>query len=201
MQSRFLSLSIIMLLLSGCWQEMTLYSIRLQGDDWQRLEIRQPLQVDHDYSSSKYDVKIPHHYKLERKKYVIDISVKPNEHDWQTNLQILMTNKLDTRILSVESSWAGNCGIVGQTSAAGEWSNRPDKLKSVGHPFFTDAKTTGFLWYPGTNYCKNGISQTAEHASKYPITLKIYHDADLIGEEQINFEIFKNGIRKYIVMP
>lgn len=201
MKIRLLGLFTIAVILSGCWQEMALYNIRLKGDVWQRLEIRLPSKADHDYSSSKYDVKIAHRYQLERKKYTVNVEVNPSNHGWQTALQILTVSRLNSQILNVKASWAGNCGLIGKTSKTGRWQTQLDKVESLGYPFFTDPKAIGFVWRPTRHFCINDVLETPEQASSFPIIIKVFDDGNLIGEEQINFDIFKNGIKKYIVMP
>lgn len=186
---------------SGNWKQMTLYSVQLEGEEWKKLDVRLPADVDGHLDFIKYEVPIPHRYSLERLAYIIDVEVNPSGHNGLVSLQMLTTKKSDGRFLRVESSWSGNCGIVGNTSKTGSWDTKLDKIQSMGHPYFTNPKAVGFLWYPGTGYCAKDAPQTAEHASSFPIILKIYDGSELIGEEQINFEIFKNGIWKYILMP
>ena len=183
------------------WQEMTLYNIRLKGDVWKWLEVRLPSKADHDYSSSKYDVKIAHRYQLDRKKYTVNVEVNPSNHGWQTTLQILTVSKLNSQVLNVEASWAGNCGLIGKTSKTGRWQTPLDKIESLGYPFFTDPKAIGFAWRPTRSFCTDDSLETPEQASSFPIIIKVFDDGNLIGEEQIDFEIFENGIKKYIVMP
>ncbi len=177
------------------WEQLQLYSIVLKGNSWQSLNIQLPPKVDTGYRVTEYKIAIPHRYQLKRKQYIIDIEVNPNDHSWPINLQMTTLRKPDLQALKVASSWLGNCGKTGA------WEPEAKRFSSWGSGYFTKPKAIGFLWYPGTGYCTEGIPETAEHASSFPIQLKIFDGSDLIGEEQIDFEIFENGIMKYIVMP
>ncbi len=186
---------------SSSWKQLTLYSIRLEGDEWKKLDIRLPPEKNGRLDVIEYKIAIPYRYYLERELYIIDIEVNPTAHIGSTSLQIVTTRQSDGQILSVETSWGGRCGLVGNITKAGSWDSDLDKLQSMGYPYFTNPKSVGFLWYNGMKYCKEGSSETIEHASSFPIIMKIYDGLDLIGEEQIDFEIFENGIMKYILMP
>jgi hypothetical protein len=185
---------------SDSWKQQSLYSIRLKDDVWTKFDIRIPTEVDARLQFIDYDVPIPHRYQLEREAYTIDVEVNPTERFWPMALQMLTTSQSDSRPLRVESSWNGNCGIVGNTSNDGDWDSELDKGLSMGHPYFTNPKAVGFLWADDAGYCKEDMPQTVQHASSFPIILKIYDGPKLIGEEQIDFEIFENGIRRYILM-
>ncbi len=194
MKIKLIGLPIIVSLLLSCSQEMKLYSIRLKGDLWKRQEVRLPSKFDHDYSWSKYNREVAHKYQLERDAYHIDVEVNPAGHGLQTNFQLLITRNLDQKVLKVESSWGGSCGKIGS------WKPKPNLTTSWGTGYFTKLDAVGFLWGPG-GYCAKGDPNTAEYASSFPIILKIYDGEHLIGEEQIDFEIFENGIMEYSVMP
>ena len=183
------------------WEQLPIYNIRIKGDSWQALDIQLPPQLNVAYNVMEYEVAIPHRYRLEREHYVIDIEVNPTGHSLQANLQILTTHNSGSHKLRVESSWEGNCGSIGKASKKKSWGTRTDKIETLGSPFLTDPKAIAFVWRRYTGDCTKDALETIEFASFFPIILKIYDGLDLLGEEQIDFEIFKNGVRKYLVMP
>ena len=189
---------VVAIVLSGCVHKKTKFNIRIEGDDWQR----------DDYLPPRFTLQgklflgvqeVPQLYKLERDTYRIDVRVNATKHSLLTSLQISVLGRPLSRQLRVEPFWEGNCGKIGH------WGNETviaDQLvTSWGYPFFDDPLAVGFIWYPGTGYCTQGIPQTPEQASAFPIILKIYGDTGLIGEEQIEIEIFQNGYMYYLVTP
>ena len=179
------------------WKTLTLNNIRLKGDVWQRSDIRFPSGIDGHTDYIEYKVAIPHRYLLERERYIVDIEVSPTEATQQIAVQIVTTRQSDGQRLKVESSWHGNCGTTDLAENIGSWFTELREPKSIRHHYFTDPKAIGFTWDRGNLYCTEDTPKTIEHASSFPILLKIFDGSALIGEEQIDFEIFGNGIMTY----
>ena len=136
----------------------------------------------------QYEVAIPNKYKLVRDKYMIEIELNPIRHGTQTNMQIVALAISDTAMdyLNIEPSWEGECGEL---------------LDSKSH-FIANKNAVGFAIEDGMQNC----SESEQNNGKLlvplvinPITLKIFDGDNLIGEEQINAEVFYNGIHKYLV--
>jgi hypothetical protein len=183
------------------WPHTTLQSIVVKGDLWTPLDIRLPTEVDNQQHWIKYTTPIPHRYQLKQEHYKIDIEINPVKEIGPTVLQILATRTSDAKVLSVELSWGGNCARIGKLSKTGQWDTNREKYDAMGGLYFTNPRAVGFLWYRGTMYCKNDTTETMQQASSFPILLKIHDDSTLLGEAQIDFEIFENGISKSRGMP
>jgi hypothetical protein len=182
---------LIGLFLRECIHELPIYSLQVKGEAWESSDFRVP-----KYSNSpkiggrvyfSKEIKIPHKYKLARDNYIVYVSFNPKDEHWAVNLQISALLKLNKEKLRVESIWRGNCGVSHLFNSG---SFEEEVYRQM---YLIDSFSTGFVWEAGTESC------TAENASKYPIELKIFYRDNLIGEEKVDFEIFRNGKILYIV--
>jgi GTPase SAR1 family protein len=182
------------------WPQSPLQSIVFKGDLWQPLDIRLPTEVDNQQYWIKYNSPIPHLYQLTRKNYQINIEVNPprrNVYIGPISLQILATRTSDDKALRVEISWQGNCARVGKISKTGKWDTYQERYDDMTDFYFTDPSAVGFLWGRGSGGCRKDTPEAMQQASSFPISLKIYDGSILLGEAQIDFEIFENGISKF----
>lgn len=136
----------------------------------------------------EYEVAVPNRYQLSRDHYIIDIEINPTRHGTQTNMQIVAqpTSETGDRYLRIEPQWQGQCGMI---------------LTPKSH-FITNKNAIGFAIERHRQNCKELKQNNGKLVSPLvinPIKLKIYDGATLIGEEQIDFEVFYNGIRRYLV--
>lgn len=165
------------------WEQMPIYNIRFKEGPWRALDIRIPPQLKTGYNRIEYQVAIPHRYQLTQKDYVIDIEVNPTRHSMQANLQILVTSSSESQELRIEPSWAGNCGEIGSSRTF----------------LLTNPKGISFVWRRHSGDCSEEVLENIENVSFDPILLKVYDGSKLLGEERIDFEIFNNGIMRYVV--
>lgn len=182
---------------SDNWAQSPIYSIRLKGELWEKSDFYSPYEKGPNMYMVQYAVAIPHRYQLKLEAYTIDVEIRPIDHRGANAFQVLTIPKIDGQILRVESSWDGGCGLTGLISEMGMWDDESQTKYLTGQSYFTDPKAIGFLWGHYARYCQNKVIETIEQVSAMPLMLKIYDGENLIGEEQIAFEIFKNGIKKH----
>ena len=170
------------------WHQLPIHNIRINDSHWQRLDIDLPIVTRGSNNIMEYEVAIPNRYQLVRDKYIINIELNPTNHGSQANIQIVALAISDTAMdyLKIEPSREGNCGeLLDSTSF-----------------FIVNKNAVGFAVEDDMENCGELARDNDKLLAPLvinPITLKIYDGEDLIGEEQINLEVFYNGIHKYMV--
>ena len=170
------------------WHQLAIYNIRINDNQWQGLDIGLPLISRGGVNKMEYEVAIPNRYRLIRDNYIIEVELNPTKRITQANMQIAAKAKADSgdRYLNIELNWQGKCG----------------ELLDSASRFIANKNAVGFAVDPYSSGCLKLIPFNEKLESPLtvsPIGLKIYDGENLIGEEQINLEVFSNGIRKYLV--
>lgn len=178
------------------WPTFTIHTLVITDDAWQQQDIQVLTAEMLGYNIVESELAIPFRYALEREKYVIDVVVNPAKHERLTTLQILATHNISGDILTIESQWDGNCAMIEKVSKSGKWEKPIDVTDHLLAYYFTNPKATGFMWFNSTGFCKEERPKTPEYNSQFPIILKIYHNNELIGREEVPIKIFDNGIKR-----